>query len=124
MSLEEKIVSAVHTYLASFERKDLDAIIDLYADDCWIEDPVGSDRKVGKPALREFYQIAMDAGAKGTLESEIRVAGNEAAFAFCIEIETKKGPMTINPIDVMTFNEEGKITSMRAFFGPRNQRMV
>ena len=34
---------------------DTDGILELYADDCWIEDPIGSEKKVGKDALREFY---------------------------------------------------------------------
>jgi ketosteroid isomerase-like protein len=46
MSLEEKIVSAVETYLASFEKKDLDSIVSLFTEDAWIEDPVGANRKV------------------------------------------------------------------------------
>ena len=123
MSLEQKIISAVNTYLESFGKKDLDAIINLYAENCWIEDPVGTDRKIGHQALREFYQLGIDMGAKGTLESEIRVAGNEAAFAFRMEIDTGNGIMTIRPIDIMEFNDEGKIVSMRAFFGPSNQGM-
>ena len=124
MSLEEKIISVVNTYLASFEKKDLEAIINLYAEDCWIEDPVGTEKKIGHDALREFYQLGIDMGAIGTLESEIRVAGNEAAFAFRMEIDTGKGIMSFRPIDVMTFNDDAKITSMRAFFGPSNQGMV
>lgn len=123
MSLEEKIVSAVETYLASFEKKDLDSIVNLFTEDAWIEDPVGTDKKVGHDALREFYQLGIDMGAKGTLESEIRIAGNEAAFAFSISVDTGNGILVIRPIDVMTFNDVGKITSMRAFFGPRNQSM-
>jgi steroid delta-isomerase len=123
VSLEDKIISAVNTYLASFEKKDLDAIINLYAEDCWIEDPVGTEKKAGHDALREFYQLGIDMGAKGTLESEIRIAGNEAAFAFRMEIDTGNGIMSFRPIDVMTFNNDGKITSMRAFFGPSNQGM-
>ena len=121
MSLEEKIVSAVETYLASFEEKDLDSIISLFTEDTWIEDPVGADRKVGHDALREFYQFGIDMGAKGTLESDIRVAGNQAAFAFSMAVDTGDGALVVRPINVMTFNDEGKITSMRAFWGPRNQ---
>ena len=123
MSLEEKIVAAIETYVASFEKKELDTIVDLFAEDAWIEDPVGSERKVGRDALREFYQAAISMDIKGTLESEIRVAGNEAAFAFSIAVDTGNGTLTIRPIDTMTFNDDGKITSMRAFFGARNQSM-
>ena len=121
MSLTEKITDAVHTYLSSFEKKDLDAIMGIYADDCWIEDPVGTERKVGREAIREFYQLGVSMGVKMTLESEIRIAGNEAAFAFRLEADTPDGTMTVRPIDVMVFNDEGKVTSMRAFFGPTNQ---
>ncbi len=121
MSLTEKITDAVHTYLSSFEKKDLDAIMGIYADDCWIEDPVGTERKVGREAIREFYQVGVSMGVKLTLESEIRIAGNEAAFAFRLEADTPDGTMTVRPIDVMVFNDEGKVTSMRAFFGPTNQ---
>ncbi len=123
MSLEDKIVTAIETYVASFEKKELDTIVDLFAEDAWIEDPVGSERKVGREALREFYQAAIDMNVKGTLESEIRVAGNEAAFAFSIAVDTGNGTLLIRPIDTMTFNDDGKITSMRAFFGARNQSM-
>ncbi|GAB5452921.1 MAG: nuclear transport factor 2 family protein [Halioglobus sp.] len=124
MSLEEKMVATVKSYLAGFEKKDLESIIDLYADDCWIEDPVGTERKHGKDALREFYQVAIDLGAIGSLESEIRVAGNEVAFAFTMNVDTGEGIFSTRPIDIMTFNEEGKITTMRAFWGPLNQSMA
>lgn len=123
MNIKDKIISSVNTYINAFEEKNLDAIIDLFAENCWIEDPVGTEKKEGKTALRAFYQGAIDMGAVGKLESEIRVAGNEAAFAFSIDVDTGDGIMSIRPIDVMTFNNEGKITSMRAFFGPSNQGM-
>ena len=123
MSLEKQITTAVNTYLESFEKKDIESILNLFAEDCWIEDPVGTDKKVGREALREFYQMGIDMGAKAALESEIRIAGNEAAFAFQLKIDTGNGIMAIRPIDVMVFNDDGKITSMRAFFGPTNQGM-
>ena len=121
MSLTEKITSAINTYLGAFERQDLDAIMDLFADDCWVEDPVGSERRVGREALREFYRVGVKIGPKMTLESEIRVAGNEAAFAFRLEADLPNGKLSVRPIDVMVFNDEGKVISMRAYFGPTNQ---
>jgi steroid delta-isomerase len=121
MSLDELITNAVKTYLSSFEEKDVDGILSVFADDCWIEDPVGSERKVGREALREFYQVGVNIGAKMTLESEIRIAGNEAAFAFRLEAVLPNGTLTVRPIDVMVFDDQGKVTSMRAYFGPTNQ---
>jgi steroid delta-isomerase len=123
MTLEDKIISSVNAYLDAFANKDLEAIIDLFADDCWIEDPVGTERKIGKDALREFYQLGIDMGAKGTLESEVRIAGKEAAFAFNMTVDTENGVFSTRPIDIMTFDEDGKIQTMRAFWGPTNQGM-
>ena len=121
MTLTEKITKAVHKYLSSFEKKDLDGIMSIYAEDCWIEDPVGSERKVGREAVREFYALGVDMGVRMTLESEIRIAGNEAAFAFRLEADTPEGRLSVRPIDVMVFDDEGKVRSMRAYFGPTNQ---
>ena len=118
MTLTEKITKAVHKYLSSFEKKDLDGIMSLYAEDCWIEDPVGSERKVGREALREFYALGVDMGVRMTLESEIRIAGNEAAFAFRLEADTPEGRLSVRPIDVMVFNSDGRIASMKAYWSP------
>ncbi len=45
-----------------------------------------------------------------------RIAGGEAAFLF--ELRTKAGEQTytLAPIDVMTFDDDGRITSMRAYW--------
>jgi steroid delta-isomerase len=123
MSLTEKITAAVHTYLGAFEKKDLEGLMALFADDCWIEDPVGSERKVGREAVRAFYAAALEMNLKMTLESEVRIAGNEAAFPFRLDATTPDGALSVRPIDVMTFDDEGRITSMRAYFGPTNQSL-
>ena len=121
MSLSEQITEAVQTYLASLEKGDLEGLMSLFADDCWIEDPVGSERKVGRDAVRSFYAAAIEMNLTMTLESEIRIAGNEAAFPFRLVAETPSGRLVVRPIDVMTFDDDGRITSMRAYFGPTNQ---
>ena len=123
MSLEQKITDAVNTYITAFENEDLDAIMGIYADDCSVEDPVGSPVKQGRAAVQEFYEGAIKMKVKLQLEGQIRIAGNEAAFAFSGEVDTGDGIMTFNPIDLMVFNDEGKVTSMRAFFGPTNSGM-
>ncbi len=121
MSLEEKITAAVNTYISAFGKGDLEAIMGIYADDCTVEDPVGTDPHVGNDAVRAFYQGAVGMNVTLQLESEIRISGNEAAFAFKGEFETPDGKITFRPIDVMKFNDDGKVVSMRAFWGPSNQ---
>lgn len=107
--------AAVQAYIDTFNRGDAEAVAALYADDATVEDPVGTPPKRGKQEILEFYRYSISTGAKLTLDVPIRGShGNAAAFAFTAKI----GSMTIRVIDVMTFDEAGKITSMKAYFGP------
>jgi len=115
MPAEATMKAALQSYLNAFNANDLDALTALFAEDATVEDPVGSPPNVGKAAVRAFYEGALKNGAKLSLSCPIRGShGNGAAMAF----DVKVGPMTVRVIDVMAFNEAGKITSMKAYFGP------
>lgn len=47
----------------------------------------------------------------------VRIAGGQAAFQFELASTVGDKTYTLAPIDVMTFDDDGKITSMRAFWG-------
>lgn len=115
MPNEATMKAALQAYLDHFNAGDLDSLTGLFADDATVEDPVGAPAHHGKEAIRAFYQDAMKNGAKLSLSAPIRGShGPAAAMAF----EAKIGPLTVRIIDVMTFGEDGKITSMKAYFGP------
>ena len=120
MVSEKKMKEGMQAYIDTFNRSDAAGIADLYSDDATVEDPVGSPVKSGKKAIAEFYQMAVQTGAKLKLAAPIRGShGNSAAMAFDVELNMPgAGRMVIQVIDVMTFNDEGKFTSMRAFWGP------
>ncbi|ROS01400.1 steroid delta-isomerase [Sinobacterium caligoides] len=105
-------------YLEALKARDLDAIVDLYAEDAIVEDPVGSDAHEGIAAIREFYKGATGMSIEGELQGQVRVASNEVAFAFRITMADVG--MTIDVIDTFKFNDAGKIILMRAFWGPEN----
>lgn len=118
MVSEQQMKAAMQAYIDTFNRVDAAGIADLYADDATVEDPVGSPLKMGKKAIREFYDYAIKTGAKLKLAAPIRAShGNSAAMAFDVELNMPQGRMVIHVIDVMTFNDAGKFTSMRAFWG-------
>jgi len=90
-------------------------VVALYADGATVEDPVGTDVRSSREALLEFY------GPLETMQQEarvlhVRIAGNEAAFAFELASKVGDETYTLAPIDVMTFDDDAKITSMRAFW--------
>ena len=94
---------------------DVDAIVDLYAEDATIEDPIGSELRAGRDAIRAFYQAAA-----GTITMKrtgpVRVAGDEAATPLVVLIGPEGQQQALDVISVMTFDKESKIQTMRAYW--------
>ena len=132
MSLEIKMQAAVQAYFDLYNVKDAQGIADLYADDATVEDPFGTPAKTGKADILAFYTMAMKTDAKLKRLGATRIAGNVAAFPFVVQIgnatdentsadvDLPSGSMQIEVIDTFAFNDEGKITSMKAYWGPSN----
>ena len=132
--MSQQMQDAVKAYIKLFNDQDAQGIVDLYADDATVTDPVGTPPKEGKEAILAFYTMAVKNGAKLELVGPTRIAGNSAAFPFrctvggmthvdadvAVEVELPKGGMTIDIIDTFAFNDEGKVTEMKAYWGPPN----
>ena len=111
------IVSVCDRYVEYLTSGNTDGIIELFADDCWIEDPIGSDKKVGKDTLREFYAGIGNLGVTPVMTriGPVCVCGAEAAFQFRIDIDLGESKIAMTSTDAMTFDDDGHITSMRAY---------
>lgn len=117
-AVEERIRS----YFAAVSSSDAAAVAACFAADATLEDPVGSDQRRGIDAIREFFGGL--AGTRSTVElKELLVAGNRAAFNFVITTDTGDNLVMVDVLDVMTFDEEARITSMRAFWTPEHLGM-
>jgi steroid Delta-isomerase len=117
------IRQTVEAYFAAFKALDVEAVVQLFAEDCSVEDPAGAEPVRGREAVRAFYAQAMARNPSLRLQPPIRVAGDEAAFAFSGEIDRKQGRLSFDVIDHMRFDAAGRITAMRAIFGPDNMRL-
>ncbi len=117
----ERIREVIEAYVDRVANGTTDEVLALYADDATVEDPVGTEVRSTREAIREFYSGLEGMEQEGRMLTA-RIAGGEAAFQF--ELVTKAGEQTytLSPIDVMTFDDDGRITSMRAFWG--NDDMV
>ena len=117
MADRQALVSVCDRYVELVSAGDTDAVLDRYADDCWIEDPIGSELKRGKDALREFYDGIKDLGVTPVLTrvGPVCVCGGEAAFQFRIDVDLGESQLAMVSTDVMTFDDDGRITGMRAF---------
>ncbi|MFG2003186.1 nuclear transport factor 2 family protein [Spirillospora sp. NPDC048911] len=117
MPTQEHMKAVLQAYVDGFNAGDPAAVSGLFADDAVIEDPVGHPRIQGRAAIDEFYVNAIGVGTKLSLDAPIRGShGARAAMAFTVEVPAMG--IRIRAIDVMTFGDDGKVTSMEAFWGP------
>ena len=118
MSKQEKMAAAPAAYLKALSNKDLEGILALYADNAVVEDPVGSEPHVGIDAVRAFYSGVVSYDLNAELTGQIRIANDEVAFPFTCE--NPAAGVVMHIIDVFKFDDDGKVVSMRAFWGEAN----
>jgi steroid delta-isomerase len=123
MPTAEHITETVNRYLELVAKGNADGVVELYADDATVEDPVGGEVHIGRQAIRGFYGNVE--GVQGDAELvTLRVAGHEAAFHFRLTLELGEAKLRVEPIDVMVFNGEGKIQSMKAYWTPEDMTQL
>ena len=123
MASQETISQTVNRYLELVAKGTADDIVTLYAADATVEDPIGSDLLSGHGAIHAFYAAFQDA-KKETELVELRVGGNEAAFLWRLTLDAGGSRTQISPISFMRFDEDARITSMRAFWSPSDVQVV
>lgn len=116
MAVDAKHVRELYDrYPEMVSKGDVDGIVALYADDATLEDPIGSELRCGKAAIREFY--AASAGLVSMRRTgPVRVAGREAATPLVVLLGPEDERQALDIISVMVFDDDGKIASMRAFW--------
>ncbi|GAD85776.1 steroid delta-isomerase [Nocardia asteroides NBRC 15531] len=115
MASADDIRATVRKYVEAVGNGTAADIVALYREDATVEDPVGSEPHVGHAAIRKFYE-AIEPMERATELFSVRVAGDSAAFSFRVVTTFGDQKFTLDPIDVMTFDEGARITGMRAFW--------
>lgn len=123
MPSHAQMLATVTGYIQAFANGDTEAIVRLFSPTASVEDPVGTPVHRGTEAIRAFYAGAVAAGAKLTLQGPVRTAGRSAAFAFSVDV-SMGARHRIDVIDTFTFDEDGKVVEMRAFWAPENVHAV
>lgn len=118
MATPDDIRATIDEYTARFSAADKDGWLALFAPDATIEDPVGSEVRTGVDSIGEFWDAvrSMTPEVALTRTGPVRVAGHEAAFPMQMVSQVGDAAMALDIIDVMTFDEQGRITSMRAYW--------
>ena len=117
MTSPDSIRATIETYWAAFSAGDKARWLGLYADDATIEDPVGSGVCRGRDEIAGFWDqsraLADSIELRGVV---LNVCGDECAFAMEVRPTIGGDVYTMTAIDVMRFDADGRIASMRAFW--------
>ncbi|MCX4097425.1 nuclear transport factor 2 family protein [Nocardia sp. alder85J] len=117
----QQVRETIDRYIALMATGPASEIAELYAPDAVVEDPIGSDPRRGA-AIEELY-AALDQMEQRKAELHTaRVNGSHAAFWFTLVTEVNGHRMTLSAIDVMEFDDAGRIVSMRAYWDPAELR--
>ncbi len=111
----EAVLEEVFTALAAF---DAQGVVNHFAADAVVEDPVGTPPIQGTQAITAYLQTFPSIFSKIKLYSlDVKVCGQEAAVQWRLRFKTKTGNVFfLEGIGFFKFNQEGKIQSEREFF--------
>ena len=118
----EKIAQVVRSYIelaghgSAAGHRSADEVAALFADNAIFESPTGGDVHRGIEAIRSAYHSMWDGREQGVDLVSLNVAGGEAA----VHVQVVLSGQRIDVIDVMTFDEDAKISSLRTYSGPSN----
>ncbi len=118
MPTPDQIRATIDRYTECMSANDKQGWLDLFAPDATVEDPVGTDVRRGVDQISEFWDIVHQLSESILLvrTGPVRVAGAEAAFPMQAVNDLGGTKMAVDIIDVMTFDDDGRITTMRAFW--------
>ncbi|MCZ4578281.1 nuclear transport factor 2 family protein [Gordonia amicalis] len=118
--LADQIDAAVDAYIELLNSGTAEQIADLYAPDATVEDPIGADIRNTREQLVEFYSVITGMDERTATLKWKKVAGDTAVFEFTLVTKTSGLAFEITPVDIMVFNADGKVSSMRAVWRPED----
>jgi len=117
------ISRTLERYAACVTATDVDGIVALYAPGASIEIPVGSGPRRGLDAIRAFY-TENELAERLEITGPVCAAAGEAAVPMRARIRREGRLLEIDVIDVVCFDAQGRLTSLRAFFDLAGARPV
>ena len=105
-------------------RDSADDIAELYADDATVEDPVGGEVHIGRQAIRGFYASDRERQGANRRRDAARARQRGGVLLGADRRLRRRSKMRIDIISVMTFDDDGKIASMKAYWGPENMTQL
>lgn len=124
MSNEEHIRSVIEAYAAAHSRSDAEAIGRLFAENAVVTDPIDQPSHVGRSDIVEFFAMTHQIGDGLDLRitGPIRAVGNFGAVPLQAVTTVGDDRFVVDIIDVFTFDDDGLIIDMKAYWSSGDVR--
>ncbi|QTD30754.1 steroid Delta-isomerase [Pseudomonas fluorescens] len=118
----QQIQTTMARYVELVDAGDIDGILALYSEDATVEDPVGQPPIHGIADIERFYRQGLGVSkVSATLTGPVRATLNGCgAMPFRVDMQWAGQPCSLHVIDVMEFDDDGKIRSMKAYWSEAN----
>ena len=118
MATPDDIRATVQEYVARWNAGDGAAVAELFAPEGSVADPVDQPAHQGRDAIAAFFTSTFTTGMDATLAltGPVRVAGRHAAFPMQVSVDLGEQTGRLDIIDTMTFDDDGLITAMAAYW--------
>ncbi len=115
MATRDEICAVCDQYIALLSKGDVEGIVALYDPGARVEDPLGTPPKNGHDEIRGFYAGVSGVSITATRLGPVTVVGHEAAFQFRVDVPVGEDTISMVTTDLMSFDDGGKVVSMRAY---------
>jgi steroid delta-isomerase len=121
MPTPEEMRGTMRRYLERVGAGDVEGVLALFSDSVSVEDPVGGPpgtHVVGIEAVATFFRggFARSRPSPELSGPIVTTGGDEAAMPFTLRLELRGRPVELDVIDVVTFDADGRIASLRAIW--------
>lgn len=129
MPSPEFMRETVLRYLRLVGENELEAILTLFGDSISVEDPVGGPpgtHVLGKEDVSAFFKkgFARSRPCPSLTGPVVTTGGDEVAVPFTLRLTLGEKLHELDVIDVIQFDESGKIISLRAFWNYDERREI
>jgi steroid delta-isomerase len=123
MATADEIVSVFERYTAAISVGDHATATSFFAAGATARDPIDGP-ELGVEGLAKVVAGSASVIRAVRLSGPVRVSADcrHAAAPIEAEVDFGQGPQIMSVIDVMTFDDDARITSMAAYYGPTSLR--
>ena len=117
MPSPEQLRSRIAEYVNAVNSRDADAIAAQFTEDAHHHDPVSNPPNIGRAAIVSFFENGIAASEAWTFTAKaVHTCADHVAIDFEIAVVTGGATMTIAGIEIFDADDDGRFTSVSAYW--------